>query len=363
MEKKKKTKQVLEYKKISKSNKKTPPKVDNGKSINKTKTINNKTNVRRKNNNTNKKNNNSNTIKKINSKTNKKVINTNEKVKVKQNNNIAKKENLNNEYLANFQKEENEKHYNEFKCKNNKSNKKTNLFIVTLIIFITILAIIFITLMYLPYFKLVNIDVVGNNLTNKEEIVSSSNISLEKSTVASLFDINISNIESIPYIKNVKIKIKNNNTVELEVIERESKYYAYDKEFNLYYKLDNDGRILEKFDSPNDRADELIVNGITFDKDVILGTYINEIDLNRLNNAKIIENVILNKVKDTTISKIILENDLYKLKINDKLEVIFNNIDNIEYNINFLNSMIPQIGITEGTIDFTKENPVFIRYN
>ena len=336
----KQNKQILEYKKVNKSNKKqSTPKAHNGKRAD-NKKISNVNNVKSSN----------------NSKKNNVVNRSNNK-----NNKITGK-NLDNEYLPNFEKESYNKNNTKIK-KVKKKAKKIKIIIITLITFFVILIILISLIMYLPFFKVKNINVSGNNLTNIEDIISFSNIILEKNILSSFFDFNKENIESIPYIKKANIKIINNNTIEIRVTERESIYYTYDKEFDLYYKLDVTGRILENFDSSNYRNNELIVYGITFDKEAQLGSYINEVDLNRLKNSEVIKNEILSNVKDVNISKLILENDLYKFKINDKLEVIFNKTDNIEYNVKFLNSMLPQIGITEGSIDFTKENPVFIRYN
>ena len=340
MEKKQK-KKILEYKKVK--TKTSPPKVNNGKKV-KTKTLSPKVNNGKKNN-----------IKKtpkVNKTVNVKNI-TKENVKIKD-------RNLDNEYLANFQKEQ-------YRVNNGKDNKiKTKfkkILIITISSIISILVILTLLVIYLPFFKTKNIIVIGNNLANLDEIISLSNITIGESILNSLFNFKEIDVQVIPYIKSVNMKIKNNNTIELNVKERKSVYFAYDKEFNVYYKLDDKGRILEKVDELKYRNDELIVNGITFDKEVVLGSYINEVDLNKLNNAKLIEKEIINNIKDSTISKLILENELYKFKINDKLEVIFDKLEDIEYNVNFLNSMIPQIGITEGSVDFTKENPVFIRYN
>ena len=234
--------------------------------------------------------------------------------------------------------------------------------ISVLVVLVTII-IVMIAVMYLPIFKLSKILVNGNEKVTYDEILNNSNLILGNNILNSFSNITKDKINSIPYIKEVNIEITSIDTIKLNIKERKSKYYAYDKENNLYYKIDETGRVLERFNTIDNIEEDLIVYGITFDNDHKLGTNINNVDFNKLKTAEIISKQIITKIENAIISKITLENNLYKLKINDKVEVIFNEIDNIEYNINFLKRMLLEVGITNSTIDFTKENPIYIRHN
>ena len=363
---KKKKKQILEYKKVvnkkanvvnKKNNnapkKKTPLKSENNRNVK---------NNNIKNNNIN----NTNVVKKQIPNNKPKKVNPNKNnVKVaeqrKYNNNVYQEEITTNTNII----KTNNLNNNSRKKKNSikRVSKKKKLIVIISTTIIIVLITVISLLIYLPCFKLVNITVNGNNKVLIEQILQSSRLTLGKNIFISYFNIDKEIIKSIPYINNVNVKISNNDTINIEVTERESIYYAYDKEYNVYYKLDETGKVLEKFDTPEYRENELIVSGITFDNNHKIGTNINNIDYNRLKTAKIIENEIINVIKDVKISKITLENELFKLKINDKLEVTFNSIDEIKYNVVFLNKMILEIGITDGEVDFTKENPIFIRHN
>lgn len=358
---------IIKYKKVDKNNSKKAVKKKNV--VSKTDiTKQNQTNKTNKNKNIN--NNNKSNKNKKNNKVKKSVTN---KIKTKNSNNENNIKKINEEldvnYIPNFEKEIQAKKRKVNKTNksenkgNSKNEKDSNIGLIIMIILLILFGLAIYFCIYSSYFRLTNINVTSNNIISSEEVLNVCNIQINESsnTLVSYFDINKESILEIPYVKDVNITIESNNTINIDIEERTSYYFAYNTANKLYYKLDENGYILQECTTLKLDSNEILLYGINFEEDVILGYQINTEDLNKLIECKVIEDEIITNIDDTIITKITIDNYLYKLKINDKLEVIFDDIDDIEYSIEFLKAMLLEVGISDGSIDFTTSNPVFIR--
>ncbi len=243
-----------------------------------------------------------------------------------------------------------------------RKNKKIKKIVLLTISIILALVIIFSSYYLLknPKFNITSISVVNNTKANIDNIIANSNIKLGDNVVKSFFKINKKTILNMPYIEDIKVSINFPSELVIEIIERKSIYYAYDKEKNLYYRLDENGIILELCETLSLKEDELLVNGITFDNEVVINTKINDIDYSKLVIYKNIETEVINTLIDKDITKVNFENSLTKIFLDDKIEVILPNDTNLKYNLNALKEIINNVGDVQGTIDMTKDDPTFI---
>jgi len=248
------------------------------------------------------------------------------------------------------------------KIKVEKKMTKKMLILITVIILSLFIIVSSYYLLKSPKFNITSISVIGNNKINVEDIITMSKINLGDNVIESLFAINKKNILSIPYISNIHLSINFPSEIVIKVTERESIYYAYDKEKNMYYRIDENGIILEACDKIDLREKEILVNGITFDDEVKLSTKINDIDYSKIQVYREIEKEVSNILPEEKITKVNFENSLTKIYLNDKIEVILPNDTDLKYNLTFLKDIISNVGDVNGSIDMTKENPTFITF-
>ena len=216
--------------------------------------------------------------------------------------------------------------------------------------------------MTLNTFSLKNIVVSGNSKYTSNEIIYKSNYKMDENIFIQYLKYKDDDFKELPYISKVKVKIVLPDEICLDVIERSSKYIAFDKEKNKFFRLDNEGYILEEVEKKDKQDEEMIVYGITFDDEIVFGSKINEIDLDKLAvYEKIAEEYKKSKIAGD-ITQVNFENSLTTITLNDKLNVILPNDTNIEYNLDLLNSILKRNGDLQGVIDMTKENPVYSIY-
>ena len=135
---------------------------------------------------------------------------------------------------------------------------------------------------------------------------------------------------------------------------------VYDKDNNKYYKLSEDGYILEESNIDKRDNKELLLYGIIFNNQVVLGEKINELDLVKIKLYKKIEVEYIKSGINSVITKVNFENSLTTITLDDKLNVVLPNDTNLKYNINFLKPIIEKLGKdSAGVIDMTKTNPTF----
>lgn len=242
-----------------------------------------------------------------------------------------------------------------------KSSKKVIILTIGIIIAIVLIATSYYVLKT-PKFNISAISVSGNSKMNIDEIIANSGVNLGDNVISSFLKVDKEKIKSLPYISDVKVSIKFPSELSIKVAERESVYYAYDKEKNVYYRLDGYGIILEVCDRIDLKNNELLVNGITFDTEVKLGTKINDIDYSKILVFENIEKKFYDTFPEQHITKVSFENSLTKIYLNDKIEVILPNDTNLQYNLTFLKEILSKVVDAKGTIDMTKDNPTFINF-
>lgn len=242
-----------------------------------------------------------------------------------------------------------------------KKRKKIKFLIVFLIISFVIIGISYL-LFKTPNFNIKNITIEGNDNISSEEILKNSQIKVGDNLFLSYFKIDKNKIKSYsPYIESVKTDLQLPDKFKIKIQKRISKYFAYDKEKNVYYKLDENGYIIELCDKVGMKTNELLVIGITFDNEVVLGEKINEIDYSKI----LMYNDIFkeySKIFTNKITKVSFENSLTTIYLEDRLQVILPNNTNLKYNLDMLKEIISAIGDQKGVIDMTKNNPTFIAY-
>ncbi|MDO5556836.1 MAG: FtsQ-type POTRA domain-containing protein [Clostridia bacterium] len=181
-------------------------------------------------------------------------------------------------------------------------SKKGGRIITILILIMIILATLTIAL-YSPIFNISEIRVKGNNKVSAEQIISLSQIKLNKS----IFKINkrqiTHNIKANSYIENLQIKRILPNIIELDIKERVATFML--KYEDNYAYINNQGFILE---ISTEKIDKIAIEGFkTKKKDIKTGERISDEDLESLGQVlKIVEvcssNDILNIVSGIDIS-------------------------------------------------------------
>ena len=137
-------------------------------------------------------------------------------------------------------------------------------------------------------------------------------------------------------------------------------YKRQDKDSGKFFSLSEDGYILEEVDINKKTNDEILITGITFDNDVMLGKKINDIDLSKIDIYKKIEKEFKKDNISGNITKVSFENSLTTITINDKLNIIFPNDTDLEYKMVFLKTILQSIAEDSvGVIDMTKTRPTY----
>lgn len=243
--------------------------------------------------------------------------------------------------------------------------KKTKIKASTVIKFTLFIAIV-VVILYLMFnyetFNLTEIKVSGNEKYTAEEIVSNSNLNIGENVFKQLF-YNLNTKIDLSYISKSNFIYSFPSTIVINVEERYPAYIALDKNSGKYYKIDNDGYLLEQCELTS-KEDELLIEGFVFGDNPQMGEKINEVYINKLdiyNNIKI----LLDKyqiIGNTT--KVNFSNSLTTITIDDKLNVVFANDSNLEYKVSFLKGILQENDqIVDGTIDMSIENPVYSKYD
>lgn len=209
-----------------------------------------------------------------------------------------------------------------------------------------------------PKYKITNINFKGNSRYTKEELYEKT----ESVLGDNLFKISKKNIENylseFPYIESIKINKKIPDTLNIIITEFTSKYFAYNIENDMYYRLNKDGIILEQAKGEEKEDSELLVFGISFDDEVKLKEKIAHTEIQKIQKFEEIYEIYLMKNIDKKITNIEFKNENVILTLDFEINVIMNNED-IEYNIAFLKSILENLTNNSGTIDMTKPNPVY----
>lgn len=250
------------------------------------------------------------------------------------------------------------------KVENSKKVEKKPLIKPSTILKFTFFIAILITIGYLMFtfetFNLKNINVIGNEKYSAEQVIKSSSLNLGENVFKQL--IKAEKIQ-LPYVSEQSYNYSFPDTITINVKERYPLYIAKDKNTQKYYKLDNEGYILEECDI-SAKTEEILVEGFAFEEEVKLGEKINDVYLHKIgiyNDIKI--QLEKNKIQGI-ITKVNFTNSLTIITLDDKLNIVFANDSNLEYKVSFLKGIIEQSGgMVEGTIDMSIDNPVYSKYD
>lgn len=245
--------------------------------------------------------------------------------------------------------------------KKNNNRKNISRFILKFTIFIAIIAVIIYLAFSLEIFNIENITISGNEKYSSEEILK--NIKLKKGeNIFKEILFGSKDIE-LPYISKADYNITLPNTIIVNVKERYPVYIALDRNTGKYYKIDNDGFLLEEC-KVESKKDELIIEGFIFEEDIKLGDKINEVYLNKLDIYNKIKEMIERYQIQGNITKVNFSTSLTTISLDDKLNITFSNDSNLEYKVSFLKGIINKNGNNlEGYIDMSIENPVYSKYD
>lgn len=215
--------------------------------------------------------------------------------------------------------------------------------------------------MYSPLFYIKEIQVEGNNIVTKNEIISLSQIQIDQNTFELSKDEIRKQIKEDPYIESVNITRKLPSTIILKVQERKPAYLLEYAASYIY--LDKQGYLLEintqKLELP------ILQGAATETSEFVVGNRLCREDLERLSMVlKVVEVAKANELSDL----------ITRIDISDKnnLKLLFETKDKIAYlgDSTNLNTKILSIKVilekTEGisgeifvNMDLNNENPMF----
>lgn len=234
--------------------------------------------------------------------------------------------------------------------------------IIKFTFFIAFVIIILYLIFNLDTFNLTSIEVSGNEKYSDEEIVAKSTLNIGENVFKQIFS-GINSKIDLAYIAKSSLKYSFPSTIVINVEERYPAYIALDKNTGSYYKVDNEGYLLEKCDL-TDKEDELLVEGFAFESEAKLGEKINEVYLNKLDVYNTIKQLLEKYQIKGNITKVNFSNSLTTITLDDKLNVVFANDSNLDYKVSFLKGILQNNEqIVEGTIDMSIEDPVYSKYN
>lgn len=243
--------------------------------------------------------------------------------------------------------------------KERKKKRKVARIIFFFVIFGAMIAGVYL-LLTLKAFNLENVELNETMKYSKEDIVNKAGIEVGKNIFIEYFTSDKKAVTTLPYVESIKLKLKLPNGIKIDVVERTSKYFAYDKDNNKFLSLSDDGYILEEVDINSKKNDEILLTGVTFDDEVMLGKKINDTDLSKIEIYKKIEKEFKKDEISGKITKVSFENSLTTITINDKLNIIFPNDTDLEYKMVFLKTILQSIAEDSvGVIDMTKTRPTY----
>ncbi|MBO5476567.1 MAG: FtsQ-type POTRA domain-containing protein [Clostridia bacterium] len=245
-----------------------------------------------------------------------------------------------------------------------KRESKKNSIKPTTVLKITFFIAFLVVMVYLIFtfetFNLENITVEGNEKYTDEEIINASGLKIGENVLKQL--INHNNID-LSYVSSQEYHYSFPDAITIEVKERYPLYIAKDKNTQKYYKLDNEGYLLEEC-SLDSKNEEILVEGFAFEEEVNLGEKINDVYLHKISIYNDIKKLLESNEIQGTITKVNFANSLTIITLNDKLNIVFANDSNLEYKVTFLKGIIEQNGgMVEGTIDMSIDNPVYSKYD
>jgi len=212
----------------------------------------------------------------------------------------------------------------------------------------------------LPYFKIANIEILGNSNASKAEINEAAKIELGSNIFYASFNDSTKRIIQNPYILGVKFKKVLPSKIVIEIVERVAVFYG--KVNNIYYILDDKGILLEK---RADIKDKKLVNLIGFDYEKCkVGDLIVAQDNRKIVIANEITNIIedYRKTKGTAVLTMVDVNNVLDVKLySGKMCIKFGTSQDLKNKFNKAINIIsqPEYKAAKGYVDVSyNSNPV-----
>lgn|GEM_PF-1605571 len=236
---------------------------------------------------------------------------------------------------------------------------------ITIVKFVFLIGVI-VALGYLMFtldtFNLEKIEVKGNEKYTSTEITNKIDLKIGENVFKQLLFSDRFAI-GLAYVSKVNYGYSFPNTIIVKVKERYPAYIAKNKSNDKYYKLDNEGYILEECDLSSEKS-ELVVEGFEFGKEPVLGQKIDDLYVKKLEIYNTIKKLLQEHDIQGEITNVRFNASLTIITLDGKLKITFANDSNLEYKVSFLKSIINNNGGTvEGSIDMSVENPVYSKYN
>lgn len=206
--------------------------------------------------------------------------------------------------------------------------------LLSFIIAITIIVILIGFSLKSDFFNINKINIKGNLNISKEKLLHTSAIISGEN----IFRVSTKNAEKnileLPYTKSVEVKRKLPREIDIEVVEREEKLLV--KNISMYYVIDEEGFILNQFDSNN--KDLPVVLGLKTDKIDIGDNLFANLDLQEFEDF-IKEGEKLNLL--SSIYRINIDNnENFNIMINNGIDVAFGTLDNVKYKVRLLSEIL-----------------------
>ena len=243
-----------------------------------------------------------------------------------------------------------------------KKNSIKTAIVLKITFFIAIILIFIYLLFNLEIFNLVRIEVKGNTKYTDQQIMQNSSLKIGENVFKQLFRSDSNNV-NLSYIAKSRLHYSMPNVIIIDVEERYPMYMALDSNTGNYYKIDNEGYLLEQCELESKR-DELIVEGFTFGDNAKVGEKINEVYIEKLEIYNSIKKEFENFKIEGNITKVNFSNSLTIVTLDDKLNIEFANDSNLSYKVSFLKGIMQKNqNNMEGTIDMSVDNPVYSEYD
>lgn len=253
----------------------------------------------------------------------------------------------------------------EIKNKENKENtkhthKKINILkILKYLFLISILVGVIVFIMTTPLFNVTQIIVDGNNIISKERIESLSKISLNVNTYQYSKKEIINNIKEEPYVKEVVVKRKLPNIIDINVQERSREFII--SNMGSYIYIDNQGYILEITNEPEKLTE---IKGLSTNSDSLIpGNRLCDEDLEKLNTIiEIVESAKNNDMKNYITNINVNDKNDYCIVMSEEMKKIhLGNASNINDRMLMLKEILTKEKGKTGEVFIQDLNKVYFR--
>lgn len=239
---------------------------------------------------------------------------------------------------------------------NQESEKKSSGTSIFIFFFILIIISLGIGVIFSPSFDVVDVVVKDGENVSSGEISTVADVKIGENILKQNYKSIVNNVSSIPYIKNVSIKLLFPNKVEIEYEERTP--YLLIKYLESYVVVDKFGYILE-IKKENDLYDLPVIYGMEMDN-YELGEMLK--DTTRIKYQNII--MLLETAKQRDFPYSIYEIDYEKISEmkfwikNIEIDIIYGEINKntISDKLNYLSGILKKIEKRAGKLDISSDN-------